>query len=171
MRTILVTALVLFYTHAFSQNAMSLQECEGQFLKNNLYLLANHYNIDAAQAQIMQAKIWDNPSFGFEANAWAPNEDKKFFNAGNSGEKSGYIQQLIHIGGQRKNQIGLAKTNSQLAELDFSILLQDLKFQLRNYFFSVYFDNQSIAQIDKQLTNLKSLVDNYAEQEKKAMFR
>ena len=167
MRTILVTALVLFYAHTFSQNAMSLQECESRFLKNNLYLLANHYNIDAAQAQVLQAKIWDNPSFGFEANAWAPNEDKKFFNAGNSGEKSGYIQQLIYIGGQRKNQIGLAKTNAQLAELDFSILLQDLKFQLRNYFFSVYFDNQSIAQIDKQLTNLKSLVDNYTEQEKK----
>ncbi len=167
MKKLVIIISALITCNVFAQKAISLQECESQFLKNNLYLLANHYNIDVAQAQIVQAKIWDNPSFGFEANAWAPNEDKKFFNAGNSGEKSGYIQQLIHIGGQRKNQIGLAKTNAQLAELDFSVLMQDLKFQLRNFFFSIYYDNQSIAQIDKQLSNLKTLVDNYAEQEKK----
>ncbi len=94
-------------------------------------------------------------------------EKKKYFNIGSAGEKSAYIQQLIHIGGQRKNQINIAKSNAKLAELDFSILMQDLKQQLRNSFFTIYFDNQSISQIDKQLASLKILIDNYSIQEKK----
>jgi cobalt-zinc-cadmium efflux system outer membrane protein len=167
MKRTVLSAFLLFATTVFSQTHISLQDCESQFLKNNLYLLANHYNIETAQAQVLQAKIWDNPSFGFEINAYAPYNDKKFFNTGPDGEKSAYIQQLIHIGGQRRNQIELAKTNIKLAELDFSILLRDLKFQLRNYFFTIYYDTFSIEQIDKQITNLKSLIDAYAEQERK----
>ncbi len=152
---------------AFSQTPVTLQECENQFLKNNLQLLANHFNIDAAQAQVLQAKIWDVPTFGVGVNAYAPNNDKKFFNLGPDGEKSAFIQQLFHIGGQRKRQIEYAKSTAQMAELDFSILMRDLKYQLRNSFFTIYYDYFSIEKIDKQLTNLKTLVDNYSEQEKK----
>lgn len=166
MKKLVFGTFILLSTHLFSQN-ISLQDCESQFLKNNLYLLANHFNIDAAEAQVLQAKTWDNPTIGIEINAWTPNGEKKYFNIGSSGEKSGYIQQLIHIGGQRKYQINIAKSNSKMAELDFSILMLDLKQQLRNSFFTIYFDNQSIIQIDKQLASLKTLIDNYSVQEKK----
>ena len=166
MKKLVFGTFILLSTHLFSQN-ISLQDCESQFLKNNLYLLANHFNIDAAEAQVLQAKTWDNPTIGIEFNAWTPNGEKKYFNIGSSGEKSGYIQQLIHIGGQRKYQINIAKSNTKMAELDFSILMLDLKQQLRNSFFTIYFDNQSIIQIDKQLASLKTLIDNYSVQEKK----
>ena len=166
MKKLVFGAFILLSTHLFSQN-ISLQECESQFLKNNLYLLANHFNIDATQAQVLQAKTWDNPTIGIELNAWTPNGEKKYFNVGNTGEKSGYIQQLIHIGGQRRNQINIAKSNAQMAELDFSTLMQDLKQQLRNSFFTIYFDNKSIIHIDKQMVSLKTVIDNYSIQEKK----
>ena len=166
MKKLVFGTFILLSTHLFSQN-ISLQDCESQFLKNNLYLLANHFNIDAAEAQVLQAKTWDNPNIGIEFNAWTPNAEKKYFNVGSAGEKSAYIQQLIHIGGQRKNQINLAKSNAKMAELDFSILMLDLKQQLRNSFFTIYFDNQSIIQIDKQMASLKTLIDNYSVQEKK----
>ncbi len=167
MKTKIILTLLLFTGILFAQSPMSLQDCENQFLKNNLYLLANHYNIDAAQAQVLQAKIWDNPSFGFELNAWSPNSEKKYFNAGSDGEKSGYIQQLIHIGGQRKNQIELAKTNTKIAELDFNMLLRDLKFQLRQNFFAIYYDTKSITEIDKQIVSLRTLIDAYSVQTNK----
>ena len=166
MKRIIFVTLIFLSTHSFSQN-ISLQECENQFLKNNLYLLANHFNIDAAQAQVLQAKTWDNPNIGIELNAWTPNDDKKYFNVGSTGEKSGYIQQLIHVGGQRRNQINIAKSNAQMAELDFSVLMQDLKQQLRNSFFTIYFDSKSISHIDKQMVSLKTVIDNYSVQEKK----
>jgi len=87
MKTKIILTLLLFTGILFAQSPMSLQDCENQFLKNNLYLLANHYNIDAAQAQVLQAKIWDNPSFGFELNAWSPNSEKKYFNAGSDSHR------------------------------------------------------------------------------------
>jgi len=166
MQKIIVNVFLFITIPLFSQN-ISLQECETQFLKNNLLLLANHFNIEIEKAKIIEVKTWNNPEFGFEFNAWSPNEEKKFFNAGKYGQKSAYIQQLIHIGGQRKNEIDFAKSNTQLAELDFEILLQSLKYQLRNYFFTIYFDTKSVNQINKQLTNLRSVINNYSEQEKK----
>ncbi|MEI7508623.1 MAG: TolC family protein [Flavobacterium sp.] len=166
MKKVVLITLIFLSTYSFSQN-ISLQECENQFLKNNLYLLANHFNIDAAQAQVLQAKTWDNPNVGIQLNAWTPNDEKKYFNIGNTGDKSAYIQQLIHIGGQRRNQINIAKSNAEMAELDFSTLMQDLKQQLRNSFFTIYFDNKSITHIDKQMISLKTVIDNYSIQEKK----
>ena len=43
----------------YSQQRMSLEECEESFQKNNLQLLAAQYNISEAEADIIQAKIWD----------------------------------------------------------------------------------------------------------------
>lgn len=154
-------------TNIFAQKSISLTESENLFLKNNLYLLANQYNIDISEAQVLQAKIWDNPEFGMEVNAWAPNNDQKFFNIDKQGQKSAYVQQLIHIGGQRKNLIELAKSNAKLASLDFEILLRELKFQLRKSYFEIYFDSKSALELDKQLTNIKSVVSAYSEQNKK----
>ncbi len=160
-----IIGIIFFLTSGMlAQNSLTLQECEQQFLKNNLFLLASHYNIDAAQAQVLQAKIWDNPNFGFEVNAWAPGEEKKYFKAGNNGQKAAYIQQLIHIGGQRKNQIGLANANKKIAELDFDILLRELKFVIRQNFFAIYYDTKSINEIDKQLISLKELISAYSVQ-------
>lgn len=164
---IVVFLLLCSIGKIYSQKNITLAQCEDVFLKNNLYLLANHYNIDISEAQVLQAKIWDQPQFGFEMNAWAPNEEQKIFNAGKDGEKAGYVQQLIHIGGQRKNQIDLAKSNAKLAAIDFEILLRDLKFQLRKSFFEIYFDSKSINEINLQLEHLNSLINAYSEQTNK----
>jgi len=77
------------------------------------------------------------------------------------------MQEVIHIGGQRKNQIELAKTNTKIAELDFNMLLRDLKFQLRQNFFAIYYDTKSITEIDKQIVSLRTLIDAYSVQTNK----
>lgn len=159
--------LFLLLSLPIAAQHLTLKECESQFVDKNLLLLATHFNIDIADAQVVQSKIWDLPQVGFEINAWSPNTDSKFFNVGKEGEKSAYIQQLIHIGGQRKHQIALSKANAEITKLDFDQLLRELKFQLRTGYFTIYFDSQSITEIDKQLTNLKSLIDAYSVQTQK----
>lgn len=168
MKTKLVILFFLaFITNIHAQKTISLTDSENMFLKSNLYLLANQYNIDISEAQVLQAKIWDNPQFGIEVNAWSPNTDQKFFNIDKQGQKSAYIQQLIHIGGQRKNLIDLAQSNAKLASYDFEILLRELKYQLRQSYFEVYFDSKSVQELEKQLTNIKSVVNAYSDQNKK----
>jgi len=167
MKTFTYLSFLLCTIGMMGQQKLTLQDCERQFLDKNLMLLASHYNIDQAQAAVLQSKIWDLPQIGGEVNAWAPNNDQKFFNAGKEGQKAAYIQQVIKIGGQRKNQIELAKSNAAITQLDFDQLLRDLKFQLRTAFFAIYFDTQSIAEIDKQRDNLKTLIDAYSVQTQK----
>lgn len=158
--------LLLFVSlivHAQPDTSMTLTECEHAFMSNNLNLLAAKFNIDEAKAAVIQAKLWDNPSFQASFNAYNP-ERKKLFDVGINGEKAFSIQQLILLGGKRRNEVEMAKTNSQIAELEFSDLLRNLRLQLRQSYFEIYYDNQSFEAISSQMNNLDSLITSYKKQ-------
>src|SRR3954453_12508650 len=60
---------------------LSLQKAEFVFLQNNLSVLAAQYGIDAAQALVKQAKLWDNPTLLTDQNLY----DGRFLNHSKSG--------------------------------------------------------------------------------------
>ena len=152
---------LLISSGAFAQQKIELNEAEEAFVKNNLQLIAEQYNISIADADIIQAKIWDLPEASFQANVYNP-EDKRVFDVGPS--KSLAVQQLFVLGGKRKNEIEFAKSNKELAQLQFSQLLVGLKTKLRENFYSVYFDQKKLESIDKQLSFLTDLVKAYKAQ-------
>ena len=149
-----------------AQKRMSLAECEGRFLKKNLQLLAGAYSIDIAHAQAIQAGVWENPELAIELNAYNP-EKRRLFDIGTDGEKGIALQQLIHIGGQKRNEAELAQSNAGIAEFLFKDLLRNLKFQLRQNYLNLYHDNNSLEALDTQLTNISSLILIYTAQQKK----
>ena len=157
MNRIIVIAL-LTSSCAFSQQKITLQQAEQSFVKNNLQLIAEQYNISAADADITQAKIWELPQASFEANIFNP-ENKTFLNLGPS--KSLAVQQLFLLGGKRKNEVEFAKSNKELSQLQFNQLLFELKSQLRETFYSIYFDQKKLENIDSQLNFLTDLVKAY----------
>ncbi|WP_406843656.1 TolC family protein [Flavobacterium soyae] len=158
--------LVLLNQVVTAQKTVTLQDCESQFLKNNLFLLASHYNIDAANAMTIQARIWDNPTITAELNAYNPDRDK-LFDVGKEGQKSFGIEQLIYLGGKKRNEVKLAQTNEQLAELQFNDLLRTLKLQLRQSFYTVYYNTKSLEITDKQLVHIEDLINSYSIQAQK----
>ena len=149
-----------------AQKTVTLEDCESQFLKNNLFLLASHYNVDASKALTIQARIWENPTITAELNAYNPDRDK-FFDIGKQGQKVFGIEQLIYLGGKKRNEIKLAKTNEQLAELQFNDLLRTLKLQLRKSFYTVYYNTKSLETTDKQLAHIEDLINSYSVQAQK----
>jgi cobalt-zinc-cadmium efflux system outer membrane protein len=149
-----------------AQTTLTLKECETQFLKNNLVLLAQHYNIDAAKALTIQAKIWENPILSADLNAYNP-EAKKYFDNGNQGAKAFSISQIIYLGGKKANEVKLSKTNEQITELEFNDLLRNLKLQLRKSFFTIYYNLKKIETTDKQLIQIEDLISSYSIQVKK----
>lgn len=151
---------------AFSQPGQSLSDCESRFLKNNLLLLASRYNVSASQAIALQARLWENPVFSAQLNAVNP-QDHKVFDIGNQGEKAFAIQQIIHIGGQKFREYQYQLANSNIAQFELEDLLRNLKFQLRQSFFTVYFDRLSVKALDQQIDNLKSLIDAFDSQAQK----
>jgi len=151
---------------AQKDTTITLNESETLFLKNNLDLLAAKFNVDAAQAAIIQARTWENPNFSASINAYNP-ERKKYFDIGSEGEKSAGFDQLIYLGGKKRNEIAMARTNAEVAELEFADLLRNLKLLLRQTYFSLYYQDLSYSSINKQLSNLDSLVVSHQTQVQK----
>ncbi|WP_289659352.1 TolC family protein [Flavobacterium panacagri] len=151
---------------AIAQKSVTLQDCESQFLKKNLFLLASQYNIDASKALTIQARIWDNPTLSAELNAYNPERDK-FFDIGKEGQKVFAIEQLIYLGGKKRNEVKLAQTNEKLAELQFNDLLRTLKLQLRKSFYTVYYNTKNLENTDKQLVHIENLINSYSIQAQK----
>ncbi|OWP77401.1 transporter [Flavobacterium oreochromis] len=150
----------------YSQKALRLEDCELALKKNNLQLIAQQYNIDASKAQIIQAKIWQQPIVSGELNFYNP-EKEKFFDAGAVGQKAFAIQQLIYMGGKKRNEVAFAKSNAELAEIQFQQVLLSLKHQLAQNFCSIYFDNQKIKVLVSQIEKLEFLLDVYNTQAQK----
>jgi len=151
---------------ATAQNPTTLTEAEQQMQKNNLLLIAEQYNISASRAAVIQAKIWSQPYLLVEANMINP-QNNKTFDIGNQGQKAVSIQQLIYMGGKKRNEIDFAKTNVAIAELQFEQLIRNLKFQLAETFYTIYYDQEKVNTIEKQISKLDTLLTNYEIQAEK----
>ncbi|MFC3159463.1 outer membrane protein, cobalt-zinc-cadmium efflux system [Chryseobacterium arachidis] len=149
---------VVFSSLMTAQQQMSLLDCEEAFQKNNLQLLAEQYNINMADADILQAKIWELPQMSGYINAYNP-EGRKAFDVGQA--KGAEISQLIYMGGKKKNEIAFAKSNKELAQLQFSQLLVDLKSQLRTAYFNLYYEKLKLDNTKKQLDYMNDLLAAY----------
>ena len=140
---------------------LSLQDAENLFLKNNFDLLAARYQINEADAALIQAKLWDNPNLNFEQGAYN-SDTKKWFDFSQSGETAVILQQLIYLAGKRDKRINIEKINTQIAQYQFYDLMRTLRYELRTSFFEFYFLKQSLSVYDREITALKTLVDAYA---------
>ena len=168
MRTLITLFFLFLFTGLFSQNdsTLTLEQSESLFLKNNLTLMAGQFNVEVAKASIIQARLWENPTLTTELNAYNP-ERKQYFDIGNAGQKTFGIEQLIYLGGKKHNEIALARSNAVIAEQEFADLLRNLKLQLRQCYFALYYDNQSYIAISMQISNLDSLISSYTTQVQK----
>ena len=166
MKLLAFLILLIISNTVFSQKEIDIVKCEAQFLEKNLLLIASNFNIEASRALTIQCKLWENPIFSADVNAFNPN-NKKPFDVGSHGEKAFQIQQVISLGGKRYNQVQYAKVNEQIAEYEFQDLLRNLKYELRKSFYLVYFNNKKIQTTNIQINNVDSLVKAFEVQTQK----
>lgn len=147
-----------------AQQQMSLLDCENAFQQNNLQLLAEQYNINMADADILQAKIWELPQISGYINAYNP-EDRKVLDAGKA--KGLEVTQLIYMGGKKKNEVAFAKSNKDLAQLQFTQLLVELRTQLHTNYYNLYYEKLKLENTNKQLGYMNDLLKAYKVQSAK----
>jgi len=147
-----------------AQQQMSLLECENAFQQNNLQLLAEQYSINMADADILQAKIWELPQMSGYINGYNP-QDKRVLDAGRA--KGFEVTQLIYMGGKKKNEIAFAKSNKELAQLQFSQLLVELRTQLHTNYYNLYYEKLKLENTNKQLGYMNDLLKAYKVQSAK----
>lgn len=154
--------ILLVSARLFAQDTLhlSLRKVDSIFLAKNYYLLAASMNIEAERAQILQAKVYPNPIFTADLNAYDP-DNNKAFHVGNTGQKSFQLEQLIILGGKRRAEIEIAKTNSGIAELEFQQLVRELKFRLHSDLYTIGQQDFLLKKYAKQLNLLDTLLKSY----------
>ena len=68
--TLLLFLSLLFSGAKASVVSLSLKESEQRFSEHNLEVIAERYNIDIAEAQVVQAKLFENPVVSLEQNVY-----------------------------------------------------------------------------------------------------
>jgi cobalt-zinc-cadmium efflux system outer membrane protein len=161
-RVKLIFIFLFFSISVFGQDTLkiNLAQADSIFISNNFYLLASAMNIEAQKAQIIQAKLYPNPIFTADLNAYDP-ENNKAFHVGRTGQKVFQFEQLILLGGKRKSEIEMAKTNAKIAELEFQQLVRQLKFRLHSDLFAIGQQQFVLSRYNRQLALLDTLLSAY----------
>lgn len=106
---------------------LSMDEAEDIFLKKNLSLLANQFNIDINKAIVEQSRVWDNPMLNTDQNIY----DGKFFKHNKDrGQVYIQVQQLIKTAGKIKKETQLANDNVMTATDQLNDLIRNLRFSV-----------------------------------------
>lgn len=160
----LIVVFAISVNAGFAQNdslKLNLKQAEALFLRNNFDLISSNYQIDQTKADVITAKLFDNPELQYE-NLFYNHETKKFLQTSYAfGQYAGSISQLIKLAGKRNKNIRLAQSGVKLAELEYFDLMRTLKFEFRNTFYKTYFASQSVKVFQEQIKPTESLLKAY----------
>lgn len=143
---------------------LDLPRSEALFIKNNIQLLAQQYSIDSAKANIITAKLYDNPQFAFATGFYQPDTKKIFDFSGSGGEVALQLSQLIKTAGKRNKAIQVARSGVAITEYQFYDILRTLRYILRNDFYNIYYLQQSQKVYNIEIQSLQKTSAAYEEQ-------
>lgn len=145
---------------------LSLKDAERMFLERNLSLIAERYNIDKSEAQVTQARLFDNPVISLEQNVYN-RLNGKYFDVGKEGEAGVEIEQVINLAGQRNKRVRLEKVNREIAGYQFEEVLRTLRSELNKTFVEICFSARSIDIYNQEIKSLEQLLKATKEQQNK----
>lgn len=169
-RVILLSFILQVF--AFSSGAenqtvkLNLQEAGQRFSICNLELIAERYNIDKAEAEVIQARLFENPVISLEQNVYN-RLNGRYFDMGREGEAVVEVEQLIYIAGQRNKRVRVEKLNKEMAVYQFEEVLRTLRSELNTKFIELYYMEKSLSVYDKEIGYLQQLLEVMKEQNEK----
>lgn len=137
--------------------SLTLKQAETLFLEQNLILLAEKTQISIKEAEIRQARLWENPEAGIEHQVInrQGNGPVGFTGADNSIFE---IEQLISASGKRKRKINLLLSEKKEVEYDFEALLLEYRHLLRTEFFRLAHLNRISGLFAEQTAAMRELI-------------
>ena len=132
---------------ASADSILSLTKAKEVLLSKNFFLLAAYYQVNQAEAQLIQARVWNNPNINWMQEAYSIDQEK-YFRTANQFEAQ--ITQSISIAGKHTNTVKLAKINVELSKVQFEDAIRGLLFELG----STYNDLAAINEKEKLYTEV-----------------
>lgn len=147
------------------------EEIETLFLKNNLALIIERYNVSMADAAIAQAKLWDNPSLAVSGiNPWSTQaqqneiQDRATSSFLRHTQASVELSQLIRTANKRGKLIKRESVSKEMAVQEFEDVLRGLKAELRNSIYSIHYYQAYFSVLTNQHLSVSRLVEAYNKQ-------
>ena len=161
MKHLLIPVAIVCVAPGIYAQTITLNDLEQQFIQNNTQLLASKFNIDKAQTEIIQEKLWPNPILSIsEVNLWKTyNIEAQPYLFGKYGQNQQIaveLEQLIETAGKRKKRVALKQLNQQSAAFDYEELLRELRKDMRLAF-------HQLNRIQKEEFQLKEMVQLYTQ--------
>lgn len=154
---------------------LTQEEAEALLLQNNLSLLAQQLNIDIAEAEMIQAKVWPNPTLSIdEVNLWATDYQKRngealpsLFGSENFGkyrQVAAQIEQLVELAGKRKKRIAIEEVDQKIATAYLEDFLLSLRTEFREKIYEYEYSEAYIALLQNQINSITTLITAYKQQ-------
>ena len=143
------------------------------FMQRNYNLIAQRFNVNLAQAAIVQAGLRDNPNVSASGNAYNPQTQTLFpFGSQNSVDPNNItgntvtwqVQQLINLARSRTKLVELSSTNAEVQQAAFEDLLRTARFQLSQTFYNVTAERRRLNLLHQQRAQLDRLLVGFREQ-------
>ena len=142
---------------------VTLARADSMLIKNNLSLIAGMYDVDAARAQEIQAKVFVNPVVSAGMSMYNP-ESGNWFDLGHTGNLNLSVEQVFGLAGKRNAAIKMAKETTKMTAAEYADLMRTLKYQLHQSFYTVYFLSEAVHLLNTQLDLLNATIIGYKEQ-------
>ncbi len=176
MKLLSIISLTCIHFISFAQDTLTLNrvDAEAIFIKNNLTLLAEKLQIAQAQAEVIQAKLWPNPTFEIsEINLWATENQTGGAtvsppfgnnNFGRNQQVALELAQVIYTAGKRKKLIAIEQVGVHQQEQYFQDVIRNLKWELRTQLTSLQHLQQNQAIYQTQINAIQKLINAYQNQ-------
>ena len=152
---------------------LPLDQALQYFIQRNYNLIAQRFNVNLAQAAVLQAGLRDNPNVSASANAYNPQTKQLFpFGPGNAADPNNVtgntvtwqVQQLLNLSHSRTKLVQLSSTNAEVQQAAFEDLLRTARYQLSQTFYNVIAERRRLDLLRQQREQLDRLLVGFREQ-------
>ncbi|MFN3875404.1 MAG: TolC family protein, partial [Flavobacteriales bacterium] len=142
---------------------VTLAEADQLLQQRSLVLLAQRYQVEMAEAERVQARLFTNPSIATE---WSirPGAGRFFDVAAPDGQMAVHAKKLFRIAGQRSLAARAAASRVKLAEAEYADVAAALRFELHRMLYRQFYLEKAATAIASQLDLLKGVADAYGDQ-------
>lgn len=154
---------ILSFAQNEDKNTYELSYSKGKdiLIKESLKSLSSYYNIDLAEAEVMQKKLWNNPTFVWNADMYSV-ERNTYFEFKN--QKLIQIEYVFSISGKRIKAVKQAKLELEIAKYAYSDIIRGYVIEYANLYSKLVTLHQKNSIYESFLKKYNTLINSYEKQ-------
>jgi cobalt-zinc-cadmium efflux system outer membrane protein len=137
---------------------LTYTEAVGVLLAQNLPLLSSHFQVEASEGELLQARAWNNPHFNWNQDLYSA-ERNEYFNQKN--QRLIQLDFMFSVSGKHTRAVNLAKIGVEQNQLQYENTKRSLVFELGLKFHQLLMLQKRSELYNVVFSQFKSLIDKY----------